>query len=258
MIKIPIAAVATLALLPLCSGASAKEANSSVYERFVFKKCPIIEQGERHSTHRCKMKKGPDLVFDYHEHGIITYLEPAYSEKRYGEDGFFQRADSGHFGELFTNKKGQTTVEWRVRQVKGKWRPFAAIFRTNYGATGNSGQRLDVISFDESYACLAGYVEASEKNHNVRARELADNALKTSVCAAKAREWTLSEIEIADRAIEDAQKNGAARSIGSIEAAIRAYETAEKYYAKTGEGAKGSEIQQSLSAARQLLADAKN
>ncbi len=258
MIKFPIAVLATLALLPVGNEVSAKEANSSIYERFVFKKCPIIEQEERASIHRCKMKKGPDLVFVYHEHGIITYLEPAYSEKRYGEDGFFQRADSGHFGEFFTNKKGQTTVEWRVRQVKGKWKPFAAIYRTNYGAAGNAGQRLEVISFDEDYTCLAGFVEASVKNHNVRARELADDALETSVCAAKAREWNLSQLEFADRAIEDAQKNGVKRSMGSIEAAVKAYEAAVRFYTKTGEGSKTAEVQESLTTARQLLAEAKN
>ncbi len=58
MLKFPIAALTTLMLLPFYNDISAKEAKSSIYERFVFKKCPIIEQGERDSTHRCKMKKG--------------------------------------------------------------------------------------------------------------------------------------------------------------------------------------------------------
>jgi len=156
MLKFPIAALTTLMLLPFYNNISAKEAKSSIYERFVFKKCPIIEQGERDSTHCCKMKKGPDLVFVYHEHGIITYLEPVYSEDKYEKDGFFRRTDSGHFGEFFTNEKGQTTIEWRVRQVKGKWRPFAAIFRTNYGTSDNPGQRLDVISFDQNYTLPGG------------------------------------------------------------------------------------------------------
>ena len=257
MSKLCTAAVAALALIPFCSNLSAKEATSSIYERFVFEKCPVIEEGERDSTHLCKMKKGPDLVFNYHEHGIITYLEPAYSAGKYGKDGFFLRADSGHFGAFFTNKKGQATIEWRVRQVKGKWKPFAAIFRSNYGSSDNAGQRLDVISFSDEYACLAGYVEASIKNHNVRARELADNALEKSICAEQAREWNLSQIKWADRAVKDAQTEGPERWIGSIEAAVNTYETAIRYFTRTGEDAMRSDTENSLISARQLLADAK-
>ncbi len=128
----------------------------------------------------------------------------------------------------------------------------------NYGTSDNPGQQLDVISFDQDYTCLAGYVEKSEKNHNARARELANNALETSVCAEKAKEWNLSQIGWTDKAIEDAQKQGAERWIGSIEAAVRTYEIATRYFTKTGEGSRRSDMQKHLNIARQLLAEAKD
>ncbi len=161
---------------------------SSIYERFVLDSCKISDEGERHVTRLCAMKKGPDLLITRHEHGVDVEVAQAASGGLYKEENrSYVTARSGHFGDLFANKKGQTTVEWRVEKVAGKWKPFAAIYRTTYAEFDDDGNskpraRLDVLKFGPDHACQAGTVEARIKKHNVKARELADASRGTNPC----------------------------------------------------------------------------
>lgn len=183
MIRTCITAVSVVTAMVLSSHAGAQSSHSSTYERFVLDRCPIIEKTERSVTRRCAMKQGPHFVFNLHEHGVDTFLEPAYSEGLYTPDGLYRVSRSGHFGDLVANQQGLTTIEWRVENVKGKWRPFAAIYRTAYGSGEISRQRLEIIKFGPDHACQIGVVDVTEKNPNARAREIADAALGTDACA---------------------------------------------------------------------------
>ena len=136
--------IAACAMLVFAGSAAAEGEISSIYDRFKFEKCPITDSGEQDATHSCKMKNGPGLTFIRHEHGINTHIEPAFSEGMYDLDGFFRPSKSGHFGDLYADEKGISTIEWRVEKVKGKWKPFAAIFRTTYGDSDNLAQQLVV------------------------------------------------------------------------------------------------------------------
>lgn len=161
---------------------------SSTYEKFNFDKCKKAEAGERDVTRLCRMKKGPDLMITYHEHGVNVEVEPASSEGLYESDrANYKTARSGHFGNLFTNKAGVTTLEWRVEKIAGKWEPFAAIYRTTYAefladGTSKNRQRLDVLKVGADHACQIGTVEARIKKHNEKARELADAARGSNPC----------------------------------------------------------------------------
>ncbi len=160
---------------------------SSTYEKFNFDKCKLVEEGERDISRLCKMKKGPDLLIIWHEHGVDIKTEPAASQELYETNSAsYKIARTGHFGGLFA-KKGLTTLEWRVEQVNGSWQPFAAIYRTTYAEFDNSGtskarQRLDILKVGPDHACQLATVEARIKNHNVKAREIADAARGTNPC----------------------------------------------------------------------------
>ncbi|MEM7427547.1 MAG: hypothetical protein AAF441_15745 [Pseudomonadota bacterium] len=173
--------------LLIASGQAAAQNISSTYEKFNFDDCALVEEGERHVTRVCNMRKGPDLMIVYHEHGVIVMVEPAGSEKLYeAQNPSYKQARTGHFGELFT-RNGLTTLEWRVERVAGEWQPYAAIYRTTYSEPVNDGsmrnrQRLDVLKFGSDHACQIGTVEANVANHNVRAREIADAARGTNPC----------------------------------------------------------------------------
>ena len=158
---LPICTLALATLLPAAAGA---ESISSIYEKFNFDKCQMVEEGDRYVIRLCKMKKGPDLRISYHEHGVDFEVEPAASQKLYESDrASYRTARSGHFGSLFTNKAGLTTLEWRVERVGGRWEPFAAIYRTTYSEAMSDGsmknrQRLDVLKFGPDHACQLGTV----------------------------------------------------------------------------------------------------
>jgi hypothetical protein len=174
--------VAAMLLLNL-GNATAGNKFSSLYDRFEFERCPIIAGKDWSSVSRCKTKSGPDFIVIRGEHNTDIMLDPPYSSGIYDQDDpSFKLARSGHFGDLYANAKGITTIEWRGETVGGKFRPFAAIYRTTYGADGMTGQRLDIVIFGPDHACPIAKVDASDPNHNAKAREIADAAWGTNPC----------------------------------------------------------------------------
>lgn len=160
---------------------------SSVYERFSPDRCRITRQTDREQWRFCDMRSGPDLTLIYHEHGVAVMVEPAASKGKYQSgDANYDYGRTGHFGDLQGDKKGLVTVEWRVEKVAGKWRPFAAIYRTTYTRYGNDGEprnreRLDVLKFGPDHACQIGTVE-NVAGQNDKARAIADAARGKNPC----------------------------------------------------------------------------
>ncbi|MEZ5839701.1 MAG: hypothetical protein R3D02_04500 [Hyphomicrobiales bacterium] len=189
---VPAFAPALIGLAALAAGPAAAAEISSVYERFSVEECPVAEETDREQWRRCDMKNGPDLVFILHEHGVAVLVEPAASEGRYeAGDPNYDMGRTGHFGDIFADDKGVTTLEWRVEKVGGKWQPFAAIYRTTYTLFGDDGQpqnlnRLDILKIGADHACQIGEV-GNVAGQNEKARAIADAARDINPCPALKR-----------------------------------------------------------------------
>jgi hypothetical protein len=251
IIRIFLAALA--AAMTFSGQAQAQSSPSSTYERFAFETCPIFEETERSTTRRCTMQKGPSLVLYHHEHGVDTYLEPAYSDGNYEADGYFRKSMSGHFGDLAVDKSGRTTLEWRVDLVNGEWRPFALIYRTTYGFDDKPQARLEIVAFGFDYTCQVAVVEVSVQNHNAEARAIADAAKGAEVCEAGAAEWAENRMGSGDNYTEAAERESGDLAIEYLEFAIAAYEGALGFYARQGLSAEQASVQTLIDAVRTKL-----
>jgi len=180
------------AFAALSTTATAAPQISSQYEKINTSQCPTRPSDDGMTGYgACATKLGPDLLIQYSEHAVWVYLNPAYNEGLYGEDSYsgpYTPGKSGHFGSMFEDKNKLTTLEWRVAQENGAWKPFALIYRTTYSDfSGADGQpkgrsRLEVIKFGAGHACHLGFVEGQEADHNAKARALADANLNAITC----------------------------------------------------------------------------
>lgn len=80
------------------------------------------------------------------------------------------------------------TIEWRLSNAGGIWRPFAAIVRYHLDAVdgGPDGQVLAVIRIEPGATCHVAYVDArANGNANELARQAADETARDFDCASE-------------------------------------------------------------------------
>ena len=78
------------------------------------------------------------------------------------------------------------TLEWRLKQVNGKWVPFATIVRyfTDPGDGGDKGEVLVVTKLEPGNTCHVAYIDAKlTPNANEIARQFADQFAEDFNCA---------------------------------------------------------------------------
>lgn len=174
MIK-KILASATFAAL-LGSTPIAQAANTmSVYTDFKLEDCLVLQADDFGASFACPGYMGYPL---YVAEGDLRFFVS------YGFGAKQEPAASQTLPQFNTL---HTTLEWRLTNATGDWKPFATILRwfteAGDGETPN-GQVLVVTKIEEGNTCHVAYIDATlTPNANEIAQDWADNAVADFNCA---------------------------------------------------------------------------
>lgn len=160
-------------IICLASGSNAKaEGSSSVYTKWDISKCRIQEAGEATQVYTCKgFANIPVMVFNGPDSQILTL----------GKEDL--TADEWPWETPFVFAR--ETVEWRIRDLKGRKVPVAAIVRYDVGAgyAGPFNQRLVVYRITQGRKfCIATMINGNQAHANEEARLVADRIGKSFRC----------------------------------------------------------------------------
>lgn len=174
MIKKFLASTAFSALLGFIPTAQAAN-TMSVYTDFKLEDCLVLQADDFGASFACPGYMGYPL---YVAEGDLRFFVS------YGFGAKEERAASQTLPAFNTL---HTTLEWRLTNVTGDWKPFATILRwfTDSGDGETPvGETLIVTKIEEGNTCHVAYVDAKTiKNANEVAQEWADKAAPDFDCA---------------------------------------------------------------------------
>jgi len=154
--------IATLMTAP----ANAADFNSA-YTDLNLNECMVLEADDFGASFACPGYKGYPL---YVAEGDLRFFVS------YGFGAPDERAASQTLPQFNTIHK---TLEWRLTNATGEWKPFATILRwfTQVGdGSEPDGQTLVVTKIEPGNTCHVAYIDAKRTpNANVMARDIADN-----------------------------------------------------------------------------------
>jgi hypothetical protein len=184
--------------------ASVRGEISSLFDQLKDENCvtEVFEEWRSYLT-RCRMENGPDFLISSGEHygdyaiGTAFFPSGPFILDRnqnlnylWTENGFYYELiyDEDESLTLEYDRESLRTFEWRVEEVDGDLRPFAAILRTGSERTDSGspkfpGEFLRILKFGPDHSCPIATVSFYGPESYVKAREIADAALGANPCA---------------------------------------------------------------------------
>ena len=147
----------------------------STYTEINLDDCMVLEADDFGASFACPGYKGYPL---YIAEGDLRFFVS------YGFGAPDERAASQTLPQFNTINK---TLEWRLSNQSGDWKPFATILRW-FTQTGDGsepdGQTLIVTKITPGNTCHIAYIDAKRTpNANIMARDIADNYAAQFDCA---------------------------------------------------------------------------
>lgn len=171
--KLPIAALAGLALAGLSGPAAAQLFNSN-WTDLRMEECTVVSSDDFGSTWACPGLKGlPVMVHESERRFRISYGLSSTTEKAAEQT-------------LPPVNTPTTEIEWRVSNAEGGYRPFASIvkFRVKPEGEGPDGEVFVITKIAPGATCHVAYIDAlANPDAEKLARQTADETAKDFDCA---------------------------------------------------------------------------
>src|SRR5690606_15448700 len=171
------AGLAAVALLGTAGGPAAAQQIESAYTEVNLDACSLIESDDFGSRWACPGYRGiPVMMAEGDLRFFVSYGLTSMQEKA-----------AGQTLPPFNHPGG--TIEWRLSNAEGRWRPFATILRY-FTAAGQGEQEHEVLvvtRLGEGATCHVAYVDATANaDANALARQAADERARDFDCAGDA------------------------------------------------------------------------